>query len=158
MNTICESVGVLAARVFPARTLGHIFSRMGQGVLRLMSRVISILPSIYDASSPESEPSPDPSQRSPLRLASNALPFLPYEDWIPGQSYKEQPPPQSLSELAFPYSFDRTDLETMKRVPESYNIHLRYDTTIVPKSGVPKPLVESHRSGPRVRHGEAQRR
>ena len=33
-----------------------------------------------------------PPQRSQLRPARKILPFVPYADWIPGQSYEEQPP------------------------------------------------------------------
>lgn len=31
-------------------------------------------------------------QRSQLRPTPKTLPFVPYADWVPGQSYKEQPP------------------------------------------------------------------
>ncbi|KAK3934731.1 hypothetical protein QBC46DRAFT_399104 [Diplogelasinospora grovesii] len=33
-----------------------------------------------------------PAQRGQLRPARKTLPFVPYADWVPGQSYKEQPP------------------------------------------------------------------
>lgn len=33
-----------------------------------------------------------PPQRSQLRPARKTLPFVPYADWVPGQSYEEHPP------------------------------------------------------------------
>ncbi|KAI3339081.1 hypothetical protein F4824DRAFT_498932 [Ustulina deusta] len=47
---------------------------------------------------------------------------------------------QLLSELPFPRSFDCTDLEAMDRVLKSYNFHLRYNTTVFPKSTAPEVL------------------
>jgi len=35
-------------------------------------------------------------QRSQLRPGRITLPFVPYADWVPGQSYAEQPPPSCM--------------------------------------------------------------
>ena len=35
-------------------------------------------------------------QRGQLRPARKTLPFMPYADWVPGQSYAEQPPPSCM--------------------------------------------------------------
>ena len=33
-----------------------------------------------------------PTRRSQLRPARKTLPFVPYDDWLPGESYDDQPP------------------------------------------------------------------
>lgn len=44
--------------------------------------------------SPPSQPirGARPPPQSGLRPARKSLPFVPYEDWVPGQSYEEHPP------------------------------------------------------------------